>query len=215
MNRDQKLLEEAYKLICEGEEISQELTNKEKELFENISADTKDILSYYKEMLIKTIRLSTKGYISYKIDKNRTVMANLTHRLHINLNGRIHKFVSDFMGQEHHKDDALRLQLVNVLFSILTSPFSDFFLSTDENDDLFISLSTTKEAADSFNRETSDSFDYERIERKLPDILRDWFFVSHTFSYKMPQKYIDIRKRQIHIDKNLSKELDADFGDFS
>ena len=215
MNKDQKLLEEAYKLVCEEEEVSHELTNKEKELFENISADTKEILGYYKEMLIKTIRLSTKGYLSYKIDKNRTVMANLTHRLHIKLNERIHKFVSDFMGQEYHKDDNTRLQLINVLFSIITSPFSDFFLSTDENDDLFISLSTTKEAADSFNRETTDSFDYERIERKLPSILRDWFFVPHTFSYRMPPKYTESRKKQIHVDNNLSKELDIDLEDFS
>ena len=55
--RDQKLLEKAYMLVCEGEEISHELTNKEKELFENISNDTKEILAYYKDMLIKTIRV--------------------------------------------------------------------------------------------------------------------------------------------------------------
>ena len=198
--RDQKLLEKAYMLVCEGEEISHELTNKEKELFENISNDTKEILAYYKDMLIKTIRVSTKGYLSYKIDKNRTVMANLTHRLHIKLNERIHKFVSDFMRQDHQNDDNTRLLLINVLFSIITSPFSDFFLSTDENDDLFISLSTTKEAADSFNRETTDSFDYERIERKLPNILKDWFFAHHTFKYKMPQNYTDSRRSRLKID---------------
>lgn len=211
--RDQKLLEKAYMLVCEGEEISHELTNKEKELFENISNDTKEILAYYKDMLIKTIRVSTKGYLSYKIDKNRTVMANLTHRLHIKLNERIHKFVSDVMGQEYHKDDNYRLQLINILFTIITSPFSDFFLSTDENDDLLISLSTTKEAADSFNKELSDTFDYERISKKLPNILKDWFFVHHTFKYRMPQKYIDSRRSRLKIDnvENTLPELKGMF----
>ena len=211
MNRDQRLLEEAYKLVLESEDQEFLLSKTEQHIFEEFCEEVQQIVDYYKEMLVSTIRATPRRYIDYSKDKNRTAIANFRVKI-FNAAGNI---IKKYFSTNHPTHGTFQ-----ALFSVCTQPFKDFDLFTDENDDLFISLVIAK--SEGIFDTKSSKFDSDRIKTKLFDILKDWLEQRLSERYGgFGNEYRDQRQKEVRdlkiqkrLDKELDPELNIDLGDF-
>jgi hypothetical protein len=204
MNKDQRLLEEAYKLVLEGNDQEFLLSKTEKFIFEEFCQEVQQIVDYYKEMLISTIRATPRGYIDYSKDKNRTAIANFRVKI-FNAAGNIIKKYFSTNHPTHYTFQAF--------FTVCTQPFKDFDLSADENDDLFLSLVVAN--SEGIFDTKSPKFDSDRTKAKLFNILKDWLEQRLDERYGgFGSDYREQREKEVRdlrIQKRVDKELDPEF----
>lgn len=198
MNKDQKLLEEAYQRICERvEEGPFELTLREKQLFEDVTREVLQLFERYKNMMIKTIRTSVRKpqHIAYPKDMHKAAMTFFRPKLF----GKIQKAIENHFSNDN--------KILNFMFTICSQPFADLYLSADENDDLLMSFYTVESL---LSMKSPEIFNFDKLTRRLPNILQDWL------EYKIKQygPAIDDYKEQRKIelrDQKVSSDLSKDF----
>lgn len=198
MNKDQKLLEEAYGKICESADQPFALTLREKQLFDDVTQQAQETFEQYKNMMIETIQASVRKpqHIAYPKDKHKAVLTFFRPKML----GRMQSIINDYFPNDK--------VMLNFMFTVCSQPFADLYLAADENDELIMSLYTVDSL---LSMKSPEVFNLDKLTRRLPKILQDWL------EYKIKQyglhDYKEQRKielRDERISSSLSKDFDID-----
>ena len=198
MNKDQKLLEEAYQLIIESALF--ELTEREEEVLREVAPAVRSIISSYKQQLVDLLMTRDKP-LSYRWDKNNSVISSLT--------AEIRNEITQIVGK-HEADTTLRF----IALSLHLAPFYDFDLKLDKDKNLLIAFQTPQQL---FQMHPPKYSTLDQIEARLFQIFKDWTARKIAQPVTIHDKeYIERREHDLvrkHKDIERTKELSKDFGD--